>query len=172
MANVVTSAYSDNEAGSTSYSVVSGSAVLSNSTDFAVTGSKSLKAVAENGSPFKAVSAYSDRFPVSSSTLYEFSMYIRSSVSMWVDWGVDFYNAGGSYVTTAVFGGAMSNTVAFSQFVDSTTTDSTATSFTIWIQGNPSGSGEILYMDLYVADIPGPAPTGAHRMLAFFPGGF
>lgn len=151
MTNLVTTAYADNEAGTTSWTLGSGTATLSNSATFANTGSQSFKGISGAAASFKVTGAYADRFSCTAGALINFSMYVRASAAVFVDWGVDWYNGGGGYITTDTFAGQTANTSAFALFSDSKNSG-TAVSFVPWFQLDATATSQIIYMDTYNAE--------------------
>jgi len=150
MANLVSSAYSDNEGASPGWAQQSGTVTVTNSTDYAQTGTKSLKMVSGAASSFKVGVPYGDRFACSASTLYPVSMYQRATAARYIDWGVDYYDSGGGYVSTDTFSGANADTSTFTQISDTTTTPGTAASFAPWIQFDANATSQTLYMDVFI----------------------
>lgn len=148
MANILTVDYGDNEGVSTNWTLPSGSATLSNSTDFAITGTKALKALTSNSSAIKVAIAYSSRITCAPSTAYTTQWSARATTSRWLAGSIDWYDSGGSYISTDVLDMAgNTNTGAWATSVDTTTSPSTAASFTLGYDWDSNSTSASLYLD-------------------------
>lgn len=167
--NFLLPAQSDME-GSVTWSGVSASPTLTNSTDFASTGTKSLKEVTTTTGTFKV--ALTTGRACTAKALTTFKMDVRSSVSKFIDWGVDWYTAvGGSYISTDVFSGAYSSTTQFDTFTHDGTPPDRAKAFILWHQYNGSAVGQINYIDnVQVYVTLGPPAVNTLRPMPFQPG--
>lgn len=131
MANIFPSAPGDNE-GSVSWSGPSGSPTITNSTDHAVTGSQSVKAVCVANAAMAVAISYANRITCAASTSYTTTINVRASAARWVSTAIDWYTSGGSYISTDVLdGSANAPTGSWSNRVDVTTSPGTAGSFTL-----------------------------------------
>ena len=152
MANIFPAGPRDNE-GSVSWSVVSGAATLSNSTDHAVTGTQALKAVCSNTSPIAVAIAYANRITCLASTSYTTTMHIRSSASRWCSAAIDWYTSGGTYISTDVLDGSANTTTGSWQTrVDVGTSPGTAGSFTLKFDFDNNTTSTNFYVDNITVD--------------------
>ena len=152
MTNIFPAGPGSNE-GSVGWSVVSGSATLSNSTDYAVDGTQSLKAVCSNTSAIAVAIAYGDRITCSASTSYTTTMNIRSSASRWCSVAIDWYTSGGSYISTTVLDGSgNTSTGSWENRVDVSTSPGTAGSFTLKFDFDNNATSTAFYIDAITVD--------------------
>lgn len=152
MTNIFPAGPGDNE-GSVSWSVVSGSATLSNSTDYSVTGTQALKAVCSNTSPIAVAIAYGSRITCAASTSYTTTMNVRASASRWTSAAIDWYTSGGSYISTDVLDGSgNAPTGSWSNRVDVTSSPGTAGSFTLKFDFDNNATSTAFYIDAITVD--------------------
>lgn len=162
MTNIFPAGPGDNE-GSVSWSVVSGSATLSNSTDYAVTGTQALKVSCSNTSPIAVAIAYGDRISCDPSTDYTTTLHIRSSASRYASFAIDWYTSGGAYVSTTVLDGSgNTSTGSWEERTDTSTSPGTAGSFTMKCDFDNNATSTLLYLDDITVDdgVGGGGPTG------------
>ena len=171
MVNVLPASYKENE-GTVDWAVTSGSATLTNSTDYAQAGTKSLKAVASNAFPFKVSVSYANRVACSGSTTYTTVWYARSSVARWLSASIDWYDSGGGYISTFVLDDAgNTSTSAFVSKTDTSVSPSGAASFTIGFDWDNNATSSALYLDeITVSDPSSGVSFNQGQMMAFMPG--
>ena len=152
MANIFPSGPGDNE-GSVSWSGVSGSPTVTNSTDYAVTGVQSVKAVSVSNAALAIAIAYGDRITCLPSTSYTTTFNVRASASRWISAAINWYTSGGSYISTTVLDGAgNANTGAWENRVDVSTSPGTAGSFTLKFDYDSNTTGQAFYADNITVD--------------------
>ena len=165
MANIFHSGPGDNE-GSVSWSGPSGSPTITNSTDYAVTGTQSVKAVCVGNAAMAVAIAYGDRITCLPSTSYTTTINVRASASRWISAAIDWYTSGGSYISTTVLDGSgNANTGAWENRVDTSTSPGTAGSFTLKIDYDSNTTGQALYADNITVDDGTSASPGINPLL-------
>ncbi|MCZ7526595.1 MAG: hypothetical protein M5U14_09610 [Acidimicrobiia bacterium] len=153
MANILDAVYADNEGASAAWSNTWGSCTLSNEAEYARTGSKSLRVVSDDSSPFTFAVPYADRQDCDASTEYDFSLPVRGNgVSRWVTFTVEWYTSGGAWISSDVIDQGNCNNGSYGLYEGAVTSPGTAASYTLKVDISPSAGSEQFNLDEIAVD--------------------
>lgn len=169
MANIMPADAGSNE-GTVAWTQVSGtSATITNSTDHAQDGSKSLKVVSAATGSIKIETAF---ITTSAGVSLSSHRYVgfASTGGIFVSAYYDFYQSGGTYISSSINdNNANANTSAWDHLTDTTVSPALTGKFKWGFQIDFTASSQTVYFDAITID-DGTASGTEKHLLAFFPG--